>query len=97
MTTHTIQLEPALDIAHVGQLKAALSACPEDCEALIFDAQAVERVDAAGLQLLLAFVRQCQSRPITVSWASASTTLADGAAGLGLAQALQLQLPNLED
>ncbi len=97
MSIHTVQLEPALDIAHAGELKAILSASPEDCEELVFDAQAVERVDAAGLQLLLAFVRQCEARPMTVSWASVSATLMDGASGLGLAQALQLQLPNSED
>lgn len=96
MTTHSVKLEPALDIAHAGELKSVLNACPEDCQELEFDAQAVERVDAAGLQLLLAFVRQCKARSMPFAWASTSTALIDGATGLGLAQALQLQLPNSE-
>lgn len=96
MSTTTIKLDAALDIAHASALKGALDADLSGATALRLDGEQVGRVDAAGLQLLLAFVRQCQTQGLELSWHAPSETLCDGAAGLGLAQALQLQLPNQE-
>ncbi len=96
MSQSTVQLHAALDIAHASKLKTTLDAALEGGKEVTLDAGGVSRVDAAGLQLLLAFVRQCAADGIAVSWSQATETLRDGAAGLGLAQALQLQFPNQE-
>lgn len=96
MSDHNLRLEAALDIAHAAQFKTTLDTALSGEKSLSLDGGEVSRVDAAGLQLLLAFVRQCKALEIELSWDSASETLRDAAAGLGLAQALQLQLPNQE-
>jgi ABC-type transporter Mla MlaB component len=50
----------------------------------------LERVDAAGIQLLLAFVRSARDRGLKPEWRSASAALRSGGNSLGLADALEL-------
>jgi anti-anti-sigma regulatory factor len=60
-------------------------------QALItIEAGAVQRVDAAGLQLLTAFVQAVETRNGCIRWQAPSAALRDGARLLGLAGALGL-------
>jgi len=49
------------------------------------DGSAVDQVDAAGLQLLLALARSLQARGTPLRLAGASRVLEEGCAALGLA------------
>lgn len=57
------------------------------------DARAVERVDGALLQLLVAFRRAAVAGGCTVSWLGASDTLREAADLLGLDKELDLPAP----
>lgn len=67
------------------QLRAAL-----DASAIVLDGSAVDRIDTAALQVLVAFQRDAQKRGQQVSWAGVSAPLHDAASQLGLAQTLAL-------
>lgn len=85
----SVSLGDILTIAEVtamhGELGRHLGA---GCVAL--DAGALQRVDAAGLQLLTAFVRAADSRGTKIEWRSPSAVLRDGARRIGLTAALCL-------
>lgn len=57
---------------------------------LILDAAAVARVDAAGLQAVLAALIQISRSGVGWRWHNPSTTLAEGVAILGLGDSLRL-------
>ncbi len=74
------------DLAGVKQaLQAGLAA-----GALSVDGGAVERVDTAALQLLLAARRDAAKASVAFTWLGASDALRDAAALTGLAQTLEL-------
>lgn len=81
-----LALPAQLDIAHAGELKQTLDAALAAKSPLILDAAAVEQVDTAGLQLLLAF-----QRARAVHWRDAAPALRDAAALAGLSAALALE------
>lgn len=54
------------------------------------DGTAVERVDTAALQLLLAFRREATARGCAPAWQGVSTVMREAADVLGLAQVLEL-------
>lgn len=80
-----LTLPAHLDIAHAGELKQTLDAALAAKPALILDAAAVEHVDTAGLQLLLAF-----RRARSAEWRDPAPALRDAAALAGLGGALDL-------
>lgn len=88
-----LSLQPDLGIEHVGKLQAALQPHLLDDDPLSLAGDRVERVHAAGLQLLHAFVRDraAQGRATTVTLAS--PTLADAARQLALAISLGVDAP----
>lgn len=77
-------------IANAGQLRTELLAVLEQPEALTLDASAVERIDAACLQLLTVFAseRRAASRPVV--WAGVNAALSEPARLLDLDGALGL-------
>lgn len=54
------------------------------------DTAELERVDAAGLQLLLAFLRTAQARGLQPQWQSVGPALETSAEFLGLSNVLEL-------
>ena len=52
----TIKLQSELNIRHVAELKDLLTGALNGDEAIILDASEVDSADAAGLQLLVAFI-----------------------------------------
>lgn len=77
-------------IRDAAQLKAALlELLPQ--AAVTIDAGALERIDTAGVQLLLAFTRDRAAKGFGIDWHGVNATLHDAANVLGLAG--QLGLP----
>lgn len=78
----TLREAPALK----AQLLATISATPQ----VIIEAGAVERIDAAGLQLLVAFARREAAAGRRLAWQSVSDELRGAGARLGLLDPLGL-------
>ena len=57
---------------------------------IVLEAGALQRIDAAGLQLLTAFMGAAEGRGARVEWRAPSAALHDAACRLGLATALHL-------
>ncbi|MGJ8670410.1 MAG: STAS domain-containing protein [Oceanococcus sp.] len=86
-----VVLDASLDIAHAAKAKEQLEAALVNDGDITLDGSAVERVDAAGLQLLGSYFKHCQQQKRVCTWSASSDVLQHSAAGLGLAQALQLK------
>lgn len=85
----SVSLGDMLTIAQVTAMHAELGR-HLDARSVALDAGALQRVDAAGLQLLAAFVRAADQRGAQIEWRSPSAALRDGARRLGLAVTLHL-------
>lgn len=87
-----VVLQAEVDIRSVQQLKDQLVAvlAKSRKKAIAVDAGAVERVDAAALQLLAAFVAAAKEHQRPVAWQSPSAAFAKAAADLGLTGPLVL-------
>jgi anti-anti-sigma regulatory factor len=89
--TKTITLARDLRIAGATAAFAALRSAAEAADsAVALDARQVEKVDAAGLQALLAGRQALRSAGKTVSWVGSSAALTAAAGLLGLAEHLEL-------
>jgi ABC-type transporter Mla MlaB component len=85
-----IVLKGMLDVGETravyGRLGEALTrALPVELRA-----QELERIDTAGMQLLIAFVRAAREHGLQPSWRGISPALTSGAQLLGLSEALEL-------
>ena len=89
-TAMPLQLGAALDIANAANLKAQLDSLLAQEGELLLDGASVERLDAAGLQLLASWFRHCDKHQRICRWSHSSAVLRESAAGLGLACVLQL-------
>ena len=88
-----LSLQPDLGIEHVAELQAALLPHLDDEAPLQLAGDRVQRVHAAGLQLLHAFVRDRASAGRSTVITLASPTLADAARALALAASLGVEAP----
>ncbi len=87
----TIKIARDLRIAGAAGAFATLRSAAEGSESRIaLDARQVEKVDAAGLQALLAGRRALESGRKKVSWVGCSAQLKAAAGLLGLAESLEL-------
>lgn len=85
----TVALGEALTIEQVGTLHVELGRQLGRGQ-VILDAGGLQRIDAAGLQLLAAFVRTAAGRGARIEWRSPTATLRDAVRRTGLAPALRL-------
>ena len=74
----------------VTAFQAELAERLDDNGPVLIDASAVERIDTATLQLLVAFVRDLRADARVVEWTDCSPVLRRAAHALGLAVALDL-------
>jgi anti-anti-sigma regulatory factor len=89
--TKTIKIARDLRIAGAAAAFAALRGAAEAAESRIaLDARQVEKVDAAGLQALLAGRQALGSAGKTTSWVGCSAQLTAAAGLLGLTEHLEL-------
>lgn len=90
-STHVIELGETLDIGKIAELHQKLEAALEvESDALQLNANDIERIDAASLQLLTVFNAEAQKRGLKVRWNSPSQPLRDAADRVGLISALSL-------
>ncbi len=88
-------LPESLTIGEVGDYHEVLVRHLDGEAAVRIDGQALEVVDGAGMQLLLAFIKDAVGRSLTVNWIGASPRLLGSARQLGVSSAMQLD--QLED
>lgn len=82
-----VALPAHCSIRDAGKLHAQLLALLDSDAPVIVDANAVERVDTASVQLLAAFVRERAARSRVVEWRGPSTVIVNALALLGLGSA----------
>ncbi|MEM7262038.1 MAG: STAS domain-containing protein [Planctomycetota bacterium] len=71
-TSNPVVFGRSVDVSRVRDLREELVARLAEATDVSFDASAVERVDAAALQLLCAFVRKMETAGHTVQWVNPS-------------------------
>ena len=91
MTEQTqISLSGSLDITQVESLQATLAHGLEQGLPFLIQVEQVERVDAAALQLLCAFVRAAEEAGLDCAWSEVPAVLRDAARVTGLDDCLAL-------
>lgn len=90
-----LTLQPDLGIEHVGALHQVLLPHLEDDEPVALAGDRVERVHAAGLQLLHAFVRDRAGAGRTTTVTTPSPALVNAARQLALAVSLGVENPTV--
>ena len=94
---YSFECPKIFDIAKVQNIKEDLQHILEQgSDIIVLRAAQVERIDAAGLQLLCAFIRQTTTHTIKIRWESPSAALCRAAELLGLSDHLLL-LPSNQD
>lgn len=87
---HSIALDRQCTLREAEALKSALQAAEDSSGDFVVDAGAVERIDTAGLQLLVAFAARLRLLERRLVWAAVSPVVRDGAGQLGIAAVLGL-------
>jgi anti-anti-sigma regulatory factor len=85
-----LTLAAACTLREAAMLKAQLLGTVSATDTVVIDGGAVERIDTAGLQLLVAFARREAAAGRRLDWASASGELLVSGARLGLLEVLSL-------
>jgi anti-anti-sigma regulatory factor len=85
-----VVLGSVLDVAQARMLYDKLDGALAAAEPFALDGAAVDRVDAAALQLLVAFSRAARDAGLALRWQEASPALRDAAALLDLAGLLEM-------
>lgn len=81
----------ALGIADVGDLYATLLTMLAEGKIVDLDVSAIERIDAASMQMLYAFYQEMAARGHQMQWDKASSVFRQSAALLGLAQPMNIE------
>ncbi len=87
---HTFHMDKQCTLREAEALKLALHAAEDTSGDLTVDAGAVEKIDTAGLQLLIAFGKKLQLLERRLVWGPVSPALRTTAGALGLTEALGL-------
>ena len=85
-----VTLGASLTLREVMDLQRELLRAESDTDSLQVDGAAVERVDTAGLQLLVALARRRDAAGQTLRWTGVSPQLRHGCMRLGLESLLGL-------
>jgi len=87
---HTFRMDKQCTVREAEAFKLALHAAEDSSGDFTVDAGAVERIDTAGLQLLLGFAARLRVMERRLVWGAVSPAFRHGAAQLGLTGALGL-------
>ena len=90
-----LQLPAHCTLSQAAALRASLLTAAATTSDVQLDANGVEAVDTAGLQLLLAFITQLQQQRRCMHWVHVGTPLRMAAKQLGLLQLLGLDTQGL--
>lgn len=80
-------------LEEAGELRAGLLDALADGTPLVLDGSAIERIDTAGLQLLVGLSFECMERGIGFAWRARSEALKDAIALTGLAPLMESPTP----
>lgn len=83
-----LDLPAEITIQNVTQLKADWQMLIGQMPLLTIDAAAVQRIDTAGVQLLLAFVQEAEAKQSTIKWKDCPDPMLEVVDLLGLRQGL---------
>ena len=86
----TIRLPSVVSINEAQQLRDDLIDALESNKCILIDGSHIRSIDAAGLQILTAFVEEFGDDSKALYWCGVSTTLTDNASLLGLTDHLLL-------
>ena len=86
---NVFQLEAALTIREVESVKDKLLEHLQNETNLMIDAQFLEQIDGAGLQLIVSAITQVKEDGGEISWQSVSDELKDAVSTLGLVQIIE--------
>jgi len=86
-----ISFGPVLDVAGSGELKKQLEKVFRRKPPFELDGSAIERIDTAALQVLVAFSHESRGRKIELTWADVSDSLRNASTLLGLTQELGIR------
>lgn len=88
---HSVVLNGALEIADINALYRSLEqALCSTASTLTLNAEGIERIDAASLQLLTIFCREAREQGYAIQWKKPSDVLQRSAQLVGLADRLGL-------
>jgi len=85
-----INCEPTVDITVVDELYAHLKKAMAEQHVVEIDAEQVERVDGAVIQVFSAFFKEAKTKDLSVSWKNPSLALCTAAKLLGVSEVLNL-------
>jgi phospholipid transport system transporter-binding protein len=83
-----ISFGPILDVAGSSELKKQLDKVFRRKSPFELDGSAIERVDTAALQVLLAFARESHNRKKELGWSEVSEPLMNASTLLGISREL---------
>ena len=86
---HVFEIQSVQDISSVAGLHDELKSLFKH-EKVILDGSNVDRIDAASLQLLFAFIQEAKINEVDVAWRSPSEAMTRSVNLLGMEEALQL-------
>jgi len=90
METSEITCGDVLDISAVGQMHAEFIGVFEKKQAIEISAGSLQKIDGAGVQMLVALFAQAERNQTEIKWKDTSAPLLDAAALLGVSKQLQL-------
>ncbi|MFO7602360.1 MAG: STAS domain-containing protein [Gammaproteobacteria bacterium] len=79
-----------VDIARVGEVYQQLSLLLAQDDAISLNAAAIERIDAAALQMFASFIQEVSKRQRSIHWHEPSEALRRAAGLVGMKKALLL-------
>ncbi len=86
----TIILDEIFDINKVSDYYELFNQLLNNEKNIIINAESVQRVDGAALQLLVAFFHEAESLSVNISWKGVSTAFREAAEILALTESLSL-------
>jgi len=85
-------LEGSLGIAEAESMHQNLVALLDAQVDVCIESEDLSRVDAAGAQLLYAFIKEAETRSVKVTWKSISDALQETAATLGIIKGMGFEV-----
>jgi ABC-type transporter Mla MlaB component len=80
-------------VADASSLKAGLAKLLDESDAVTLDISAVQRIDTAGLQVIVTFIRERERQGRQVLWHGHAPAMVTAAKLLGLSSLLKLPTP----
>jgi len=87
---HEVIFDEVLDITMAHQYHGQLHQYLKDNKEIVLNAEKIERIDGAGLQLIVAFIMEAKKLNLQTSWTGVSEAFKKNADILGVSDQLAL-------